>query len=129
MEIVGSLFQSDVYQSSKKMLDVTSVRHQALASNIANATTPGYKRVDISKTFEQELQRSIRGGKESEIASLKPTVEADPTVHTTRLDGNNVQIDQELLSLSSNATNYQALTQFVSGSLRQLRTAITGRSA
>lgn len=129
MEIVGSLFQSDVYQSSKKMLDVTSVRHQALASNIANATTPGYKRVDISKTFEQELQKSIRGGKENEIASLKPTVEADPTVHTTRLDGNNVQIDQELLSLSSNATNYQALTQFVSGSLRQLRTAITGRSA
>ena len=129
MEIVNSLFQGDVYEASKKMLDVAAMKHSAVASNIANSSTPGYKRVDISKTFEQELQQSIKSRQGASIASLQPSIEQDSTAISTRMDGNNVQLDQELLALSGNSTNYQALSQFVSGSLRQIRTAITGRSA
>jgi flagellar basal-body rod protein FlgB len=129
MQIVSSLFENPGYQATKKMLDVASVRHEALATNIANVSTPGYKRVQVSKTFEQELQSRIKNGRSGDFSGLNPSVELDASAASTRKDGNNVQMDEELLKMSSNSTNYQVLTQFLNGSYRQLRSAITGRSA
>ena len=129
MEIVNSMFEGSDYRASKVMLDVASVKHQALAANIANVTTPGYKRVQVSKTFEQELMGRIKSNSNVNLSDLKPTIEKDSSALTTRMDGNNVELDNELLQMSSNSTNYQVLTQFLNGSYRQLRSAITGRSA
>lgn len=129
MEIVSSLFENPGYQATKAMLDVATVKHQAVAANIANSSTPGYKRVQVSKTFEQELMGRIKGNQPLDLAGLKPTLEKDPAAISSRMDGNNVELDSELLQMSTNSTNYQVLTQFINGSFRQLRSAITGRSA
>ena len=110
------------------MLDVSVVKHQVLAANIANVTTPGYKRVQVSKTFEQELLNHIKSDSSFSLSDVKPTIEKDPNALTTRKDGNNVELDSELLQMSSNSTNYQVLTQFLNGSYRQMRAAITGKS-
>lgn len=128
MELVASLFSSDNYVGVKKMMDVTALRHAAIASNIANVSTPGYKRMQISKDFEEELRARIEARASSEIASIDPRTELDQLSPSTRADGNNVQIDQEMLDLSKNNMNFSALTDFASGSLKQLRVAITGRS-
>ncbi|MEI6035179.1 MAG: flagellar basal body rod protein FlgB [Verrucomicrobiae bacterium] len=129
MEIVSSLFENPGYQATKAMLDVATVKHQAVAANIANSSTPGYKRVQVSKTFEQELMGRIKSKEPLDLAGLKPTLEKDPNAISSRMDGNNVELDSELLQMSTNSTNYQVLTQFINGSFRQLRSAITGRSA
>jgi len=129
MEIARSMFDSSGYQATKMMLDVAALKHQALAANIANSSTPGYKRVQVSKTFEQELQSRIKNGQPMDIAGMQPAIEKDPLTLSTRMDGNNVELDNELLQMSSNSTNYQVLTQFLNGSFRQLRSAITGKSA
>jgi flagellar basal-body rod protein FlgB len=128
MELVASLFKSDNYTAVKKMMDVTALRHAAIASNLANVSTPGYKRVDIAKSFEQELSTTIGDRKAPRIAALQPRLEADTLTPSTRADGNNVQIDSELLSMTKNTTNFNVLTDFASSSLKQLRTAIIGRS-
>jgi flagellar basal-body rod protein FlgB len=127
MELVASLFSSDSYTAVKKMMDVSAMRHAAIASNIANVSTPGYKRVDLSKNFEAELRSKIQARDNIKIAGAEPRTEVDTLTPTTRADGNNVQIDSEMLALTTNTMNFDALTQFASGSLKQLRMAITGR--
>jgi len=129
MQIASSMFENPGYQATKAMLDVATVKHQAFAANIANSSTPGYKRVQVSKTFEQELQGRIKSGRPLDLAGLKPSIEKDSSAISSRMDGNNVEMDQELLQMSTNSTNYQVLTQFLNGSFRQLRSAITGKSA
>ena len=52
----------------------------------------------------------------------------DPNGGTERQDGNNVQLDKELMNMSANSLQYDTLTEFVSGSLKQLQMAITGKS-
>lgn len=127
MELVASLFASDNYTAVKKMMDVSAMRHAAIASNIANVSTPGYKRVDLSKSFEDELKSRIGARDTDAVISATPRTEVDSMSPATRADGNNVQIDRELLELSTNTMNFDALTNFASGSLKQLRMAITGR--
>lgn len=126
--MVESLFQGDNYQAVKKLLDVAAMRHEALASNIANVETPGYKRLDLDKTFEAELRSDLRAGDVRDAAGLQPRIAEDSTARTMRSDGNNVQLDRELLAMTENSTNFDVLTQFASSSLKQLRTAITGRN-
>jgi len=127
MEMVASLFSSDNYTAVKKMMDVTAMRHAAIASNLANVSTPGYKRVDLSRTFEDELKANIKSRNAESIASANPRTEVDTLTPSTRADGNNVQIDSELLGLTKNTMNFNVLTDFASGSLKQLRHAILGR--
>lgn len=129
MEMVASLFNSDNYTAVKKMMDVSAMRHAAIASNLANVSTPGYKRVDLSKSFEDELRASIKSRDSEKIADLSPRTEVDSLTPSTRADGNNVQIDSELLGMTQNTMNFNVLTDFASGSLKQLRHAILGRPA
>jgi len=125
--MIEKLFSGANYAMSKTMLDVSAARHEALASNIANAETPGYHRVDVSKTFFQELQQQFKAGKPTTTGD-GPMVEVDSAARSGRADGNNVQLDSELLQMGSNELQYETLTDFVSGSLAQLKTAITGRT-
>jgi flagellar basal-body rod protein FlgB len=126
--MIEKLFNSDNYAMTKSMMDVAASRHDALAANIANAETAGYRRVDISKTFLQELQTQFRTG-EGVSSTTKPVIEADATARSIRADGNNVELDNELLQMGSNEMQYEMLADFVSGSLARLKTAITGRVA
>jgi flagellar basal-body rod protein FlgB len=128
MEIASSLFENSTYQATKAMLDVAMVKHQAFAANIANSSTPGYQRVQANKTFEQELQGRLKSGQPLNLGEARPAIEKDSSAISTKMDGNTVELDQELLQMSSNSTNYQVLTQFLNGSFRQLRIAITGKS-
>lgn len=127
MELVSSLFASDNYTAVKKMMDVSAMRHAAIASNLANVSTPGYKRVDLSKSFEEELKARIGARDTDAVVAATPFTETDSLSPSTRADGNNVQIDRELLDMSKNTMNFDALTNFASGSLKQLKMAITGR--
>lgn len=124
--MIEKLFSNQNYAMSKTMLDVSAARHEALAANIANVEKPGYRRVDVSKTFLSELQQQFKAG-EATTPGHKAVIETDASAHGSRPDGNNVELDTELLQLGSNEMQYETLTEFVSGSLARLKTAITGR--
>jgi flagellar basal-body rod protein FlgB len=124
--MIESLFSDPNYAASKLLLDATAERHEALASNIANLETPGYKRVDLSKNFTDTFATQVKAGQLDNIP--QPTVEVDPNGGTSRQDGNNVQLDKELMAMSSNSLQYDTLTEFVSSSLKQLQMAISGKT-
>ncbi len=125
--MIQGLFSSTTYQASKQLLDAATVRQEALATNLANVETPGYKRADLPKDFSAEFADRIRSGDLASARSAK--IVEDPSAITQRKDGNNVELDKELLAMSKNTAEYDALTEFVSGSIRQLRMAITGRTS
>ena len=125
--MIDALFTESGYVAAKKMLDVSLLRHQAIASNLANVETPNYKRLDVSASFESQLRQAVAGQNSSEIANLQPSLAVDTTAISGRSDGNTVQLETEMLKLNTNTVENTLETQLVSGSLAKLRLAITGR--
>ena len=127
--VIDPIFQSDNYQMARKLLDAAVLRGEAIASNIANAETPGYHRLDIAPDFASQLKSRVAAGNFGANAeSLKPQLAEDLTARSLRPDGNTVEIERELLAMNSNAVQHEFLTELISGNLKQLKMAITGRS-
>jgi flagellar basal-body rod protein FlgB len=128
MAMIDALFSQTNYVATKKMLDATALRHEAIASNIANLETPGYKRLDVAPNFNQELSRALAGQDPSDITKLQPTLAVDTTATSSTRDGNTVQLENELVQLNQNTLAHTLETQLVSSSLAKLRLAITGNN-
>ncbi|MEG1847792.1 MAG: flagellar basal body rod protein FlgB [Lachnospiraceae bacterium] len=101
-----------------KAADAAWVRNEAITNNIANATTPNYKRQDVA--FESELQRALKNSKYQTMDSkvghlhvnhLKPRTYTDYDGFSYRLDGNNVDMQTENVNLVKNQIKYNALIQ------------------
>lgn len=125
--MIDQLLGSQNYQLARHLLDAASLRHEALATNIANLETPGFKRLDLSPDFARQLEKVAASGPTGEPLNLRPTVVQDLNARAVRPDGNSVELDRELIELSRNTLEYDFLTQFASDSLKRLKTAITGR--
>ena len=127
--MIDPIFHSDNYQLATKLLDAAALRQEAIASNIANAETPGYRRLDVSADFAQQLKARTRAGELNRPDDdLKATLVQDPHARSIRPDGNSVEIEHELLAMNKNAVEYEFLTEVVSKNIKQLKMAITGRS-
>jgi flagellar basal-body rod protein FlgB len=125
--MIDALFNQSNYIAAKSMLDTTVLRQQAIAANIANVETPGYQRLQVSKSFESQFQQAIASKKLDSIQSVRPTLEVDRTALPSKADGNTVRIEDELLALSKNHLEHSLETQMVTGALLKMRLAITGR--
>jgi len=126
--MIDPIFQSDNYQLARKLLDASALRSEAIASNIANAETPGYRRLDVAADFAEQLKARSRAGEMTGEAGLRPTLVQDPYARSVRPDGNSVEIEKELLAMNKNSVEYEFLSDVVTGNIKQLKMAITGRS-
>ena len=125
--MIDALFGQPNYLATKKLLDVTALRHEAIASNLANIETPNYKRLDVSASFESQMQKAIASQDPAQISGIRPALAVDTQAVSGRGDGNTVQLESEMLKLSQNGVEHALETQLVSGSLAKLRLAITGK--
>lgn len=126
--MVDPIFQSDNYQIARKLLDAAALRQEAIAANIANAETPGYRRLDVNPDFAAQLKASAQTGDLAPTAHLTPRLVEDAHARTVRPDGNTVEIEHELLAMNRNSVEYEFLSEVVSRNIKQLKLAITGRS-
>jgi len=127
--MIEALFNQPNYLAAKQSLDAVVLREGAIANNIANLETPGYKRIDLAPSFETELERACSSGDPQQIAALKPTLAVDTTALPSSLDGNTVHLESEMLQLNQVSVNHALETQLVSGLLSRLDMAITGKDA
>ena len=110
-------------------LEVRSKRMNVLASNIANAATPGYKARDVD--FAAALDAKLAQGRaaKSGAADLGASAEA-PLLYRTptmpSLDGNTVELNREQLAFAENALAYSATLSFVQGKVNTLTRALKG---
>ena len=126
--MIDALFTQSNYLAAKKMLDATVLRHEAIASNLANIETPNYKRMDVAPSFENQLRQAISSKDPEQIASTQPQLAVDLTAVSGRGDGNTVLLEPELLKLNHNMVEHTLETQLVSGSLMKMQMAITGKT-
>jgi flagellar basal-body rod protein FlgB len=128
----------DYLHTRLSALDLHAKRSEVLASNIANADTPNYKARDFD--FASALRSAI-GGSQARIAlertdrahlsgpkGLEPPVGLEYRAPVQpSIDGNTVELDQELASFSDNALRYQASLTFLNQHIALLRSAIAGQ--
>ena len=126
--MVEALFNQPNYLAAKKALDAVALRQEAIASNIANLETPGYKRLDLAPSFQAELERACATGDGQQICALQPSLAPDLTAAPTGRDGNTVNLENEMSQLNQNALVHGLETQLVSNMLMRLRMAITAKS-
>ncbi len=125
--MIDALFNQPNFLIANKALDAVVLREGAIANNIANLETPGYKRIDIAPSFEEELQRAAASGNASQINAVEPKLALDPTATATSLDGNNVHLESELMQMNQNAMTHALETQLISGMFSRMQMAITGK--
>ena len=126
--MVEALFNQPNYLAAKKSLDAIALRQEAIASNIANLETPGYKRLDLAPTFQAELDRACSTQDSRQITTLQPTLAPDSTALPNGKDGNTVNLEKEMAQLNQNTLAHSLETQLVSNMLMRLRMAITAKS-
>ena len=111
--------------------DASWTRESAIANNVANVDTPGYKRQDVA--FEDILKRELKSSKyntlqkavdQVSLDKLEGQVYTDYALYSYRLDGNNVDIDTENVELASEQLRYQTLTKATSEELTRMSTAM-----
>ncbi|PWU03996.1 MAG: flagellar biosynthesis protein FlgB [Terriglobia bacterium] len=99
-------------------MDVLSARQKVVASNIANADTPGYKTKDLN--FQSDFQAALSGLPQAVEVSGLPV----------KNDGNNVSLDREARLLAENALRFNLATSLMRSQIQMLKSAITeGKSA
>lgn len=104
------LFDS-TQQSLELGLQGTSFRQRALAQNLANINTPGYRRVDVD--FHAQLKAEMARTPQNELANPDFQIEHPPGDTPVRLDGNTVDVDQESAFIAENALEYQAYSSLL----------------
>ena len=130
------LFNTETRMLVYKGLDANAMRSRAIAQNIANAQTPGYRRIEVN--FEEQVQEAMRkhvdGTKTHEDhmelgrkASLKKVEAysyraADPT---NPGEVNNVDIDIESAKMAENQIESNYNMQFAS--FGKIQAAIKGQ--
>ncbi len=127
---LDGLFSTPSLQSLSLAMDEAALRHQAIASNIANVNTPGYQRMDISSSFETAFNNALSNVSEGELVGAMPdeTIETAAVQGPARPDGNTVQIEQEMVSLAQNSARYEFAGQMLAQNFHGIKTAITGQS-
>ena len=121
-----------------RTLDAAMLRSRTIANNIANVTTPGYRRVEVS--FEEELRTALdrtrlKGVKTDEqhldlgrknLASVN--AEAYHPYDPTQPSGvNNVDIDMEMAKLAETQIQYNYAIKFGQGVFKKLNAAIQAK--
>jgi flagellar basal-body rod protein FlgB len=128
--VIAPIFQADNYQLARNLLDAAVLRQEAIATNLANAETPGFRRLDLAPDFAAQLRARLAAGDLARTAGqLRPQLAEDQTARSVRPDGNTVEIERELIAMNRNTVEYDYLADIVSNNLKQLRVAVTGRVA
>lgn len=120
-----------------KALDATAMRSKAISQNLANATTPGYQRVEVSfeEAIREAMKKKINGdrtteshmelGRKAALARVTPEAykAADPTLPG---EVNNVDVDLEASKMAENQIEYNFLIQ--NAGFNKLQAAIKGQT-
>jgi flagellar basal-body rod protein FlgB len=121
-----------------KTLDLRQQRHTVLASNIANAETPGFVAKDVR--FEEALQAAATPPQPAPLRQTHP--EHLPLIHPTSIgnvqgtlvatpsddvghDLNTVSIDREMAKLMTNTLHYNASAEILSRAFDQLKRTVS----
>lgn len=107
----------------KRIVEACALRQEVLASNLANANTPGYTRTDLR--FKDALAKALATNDERALQTAGPVLYRDASGRA-RADGNNVSAQMELGKMAQNRLLYELAAQALSSKYARLRSVIKG---
>jgi flagellar basal-body rod protein FlgB len=105
-------------------LRAEGLRQQAIANNVANLQTPGYRRLDIK--FEQLLAKAMESGSELDLEEVEPEV-YQPKNTAIKPNGNDVNLEAEVGDMVKNNLRQKALIRVLNKKYSQIDLAINNR--
>ena len=121
---------SDTALMLQRSMDFLWTKQSCILDNIANVETPNYQ--TKYATFEESLQQAVASaGKSGSAKAMRSAIEDTPVaVHqaaeSTRLDGNGVNVTEQMVELSRNGYQMQYVMDAINSDFSLLRTAIQG---
>lgn len=118
--IPSSMIDSPEIRLIAPFLDISAMRAELIAANMANVDTPGYHTRDIN--FAQEFERALSNA-QFEYASFAPQPR-EVNGLALRPDGNNVSLEREGLLLAETQLRFQTAVQVLSAEFHRILSAI-----
>ena len=125
------MFNTNFY-TIKRAMDVSMLRQKVHSLNIANVSTPGYKRryvvfEEFLKKEKDELKLLTTHSKHISKMDkhVSPRVLIDYST-SMRNDGNNVDIEYEIVEMVKNGLRYQVLSRLMSMNIDRYNTVLRG---
>jgi flagellar basal-body rod protein FlgB len=119
---------SAVLAALRQQLTLAAARQAVASSNLANVNTPGYRaqEADFGSALEEKLGDGLHLTNARHLAGVEPS---GPSSHeaeglAARRDGNNVQIDRELLTMTQAAGEFARAQTALAAKFRLVRYAI-----
>jgi len=97
------------------------LRQKAIANNVANLETPGYRRIDVK--FEELLAKSIDSSGSVDLSELEPQV-YQPKQTLVKSNGNDVSLEGEVGAMIKNSLRYQTYIRLLNKRYRQIELAM-----
>ena len=112
---------NNIAQFLEAAIRAESLRQQAIANNIANLETPGYRRVDVK--FEELLAKALDCPGSVKFDEIKPEL-YQPKQTPVKSNGNDVNIETEVGEMVKNTLRHEAYVRLLSKKYRQIELAI-----
>jgi len=112
----------------KKGLDAYAVRHKAIAENIANVDTEGFRPLKVN--FEENLQHAMQKQGVTGLRTKPGHMEIGKQlveIEETPTNAAPVDIEQEMADLAANQIRFEFATRILTRQYEALRSSITGR--
>jgi flagellar basal-body rod protein FlgB len=107
-----------------KLLDLTAAKNKVIANNIANTNTPGFKKFEVS--FQKELRKAVESKNINKVKNIQESITMSKD-KSTRKDGNNVDLDKELVTFYQMSDRHNIYLEILSKKFKGMITAIQGR--
>ncbi len=98
-----------------------SLRQKAIANNIANLETPGYRRIDVE--FKELLVKALDSSGEAELSQIEPKI-YQPNTTPVRSNGNDVNLETEVGEMVKNTLRHKAYVRLLNKKYNQMELAI-----
>ncbi len=96
-------------------------RQKAIANNVANLETPGYRRIDVK--FEELLAKSLDSSGSVDLSELEPQI-YQPKQTLVKLNGNDVTLENEVGAMIKNSLRYTTFIRLLNKRYRQIELAM-----
>ena len=99
-----------------------TLRQKAIANNVANLETPGYRRIDVK--FEELLAKCLRSSGEFDLSEVEAQI-YQPKQTPVKSNGNDVNLEAEIGQMIKNTLRHKAYIRLLSKKYSQIVLAIS----
>ncbi len=112
---------SNIVEILEAGIRTESLRQKAIANNLANLQTPGYRRLDVK--FKELLAKAMDSSGAVDLSQIKPQI-YNPKNTQVKSNGNDVNMEVEIGEMVKNTLHHKAYIRLLQKKYRQIELAI-----